>query len=521
MAKKNSFLKGAGNVATNYGLALGDTALSTVGLTDVVRDDMYKGSTATGFAKAGNIGGAVMKTAAPLVLNTVVPGSGAFVAAGQQAVSGTANQALLDKQAEKEAAKQTIKNANQPLGTALPQNNLGSYQTYKEGGEAKGIVVNIEKDELEVDPKTGEIISDYEDKPKHPKGKDIVNLKGNVSVQDGSVIIPAKYRKDYMEGGKEVRLEIIHEVLESQMEREGENGKMGKGGFNPNEFITDSNEEIAVPKGDGISDQNAWMATTGGDKTDYANYVNQSGGTGYKYPTATGGTDASGGGSMSGVDSGTIGALATGAVNLGFSAQQARESKKALEKLQKTPKPKYAISPELQAGYAKAQGQEKAALGRARTGYSPEERAAFEQNMGRLGATQYGNMVRAGVDPRVSQASNKAAGVNALLQFAASDAQKRQQNIQYADQAGIYTNQIGGQISDQRNRMVGSELQQRLQQEQALGQALQQGRVGTANALGSMAGYGAMGYAQSQGASAPAPSGDSYAEYQAWKNSKV
>ena len=524
MAKKNNFWKGAGNVAANTGLALGDTVMSTVGLTDVVRDDMYKGSTAKGFATGGNIVGGLTKAAAPIVAGALLgPVGGSAVSAGQQAISGTANKALLDNQAEKEENNAAREAAMiKPLGTTLPQSNLGSYQAYEKGGQPKGVVVNIEKDELEVNPETGEIVSDFKGKPAHPKGKDIVNLKGNVAVNTKNVIIPAKYRKDYMEGSKEVRLEIIHEVLEAQEEREGENGKMKDGGFTPNITEEDYNAtEIVKPTG-GISDQNAWMATTEGNKTDYANFVNQSGGNNYTPPVSGSQQSADGGGSMSGVDSGTIGAVASGAVNLGFSANQAMQSKKALEKLQKTPKPKYEITPEQKAAYLKAQEQERAALGRAKMGYTPEERAAFEQNMGRQAATQEGMLRRAGQGSQQLAAATKAAGVNALLQFAASDAQKRQQNIQYADQAGRYTNQVGGQISAQRNQMVGSELQQRLQQEQALGQALQQGRVGSANALGNIAGYGAMGYAQSQGASAPAPSGDSYAEYlQFMKNKSV
>jgi hypothetical protein len=477
MAIKNKTLQGAVNLGRNAALAYGDYQLSALGMTDVVRDDMYKGSTAEGFAKAGNIGGSVSKAIMPVALSAIgVPPSATI--AGQQALSGTANKALLDKQAEKEANKAAREAAMiKPLGTTLPQSNLGSYQAYEKGGQPKGVIVNIEKDELEVNPETGEIVSDFKGKPEHPKGKDIVNLKGNVAVNTKNVIIPAKYRKDYMEGSKEVRLEIIHEVLEAQEEREGENGKMEGGGLAPIAL-----EETTLNTAPAIARANQA----------YSNQATPS---------------ADGGGSMSGVDSGTVGALATGAVNLGFSANQARESKKALEKLQKTPKPKYEITPEQKAAYLKAQGQEQAALGRARTGYTAEERAAFEQNMGRQAATQEGMLRRAGQGSQQLSAATKAAGVNALLQFAASDAQKRQQNIQYADQAGRYTNQVGGQISAQRNQMVGSELQQRLQQEQALGQALQQGRVGSANALGNIAGYGAMGFAQSQGASAPAPSG--------------
>jgi hypothetical protein len=472
--KYKKILTGTSNVARNTGLALGDTVMSAVGLTDVVRDDMYKGSTADGFAIGGNVGGTIAKTALPLALSTVgVPP--AVTAAGQQAIGGTANKALLDNQAEKEASKvarenQSLAYMSEPAKTK----GLGSYVQYEKGGKTNHTVVNIEKDELEVNPKTGEIVSDYRNKPKHPKGKDIINLKGNVAVKEGNVIIPAKMRDAYMKGDKNMRLEIIHEVVEAQREREG-TPKMIDGGLPIMETQLDTIEEFNPTF-------NAKGAGTPAAKT-------------------------AGNNSLAGVDSGNLAGMASAVPNLIYGAQQTKESKKALEKLQKTPMARYSLAEQQQA-LGNAQNMENAAKARARFGFTPAEQANYQQSLARAQNTDFARaqqMGGANIAQAISASQNQQR-INGLLDYASRNAGLQRQNQAQADQAGRYTNQMLGQLASQKNAQTNVDIQNRIRQEEALGRALSQGRTNVTNATGSLAGFGTLAGSQALGASTPAPS---------------
>lgn len=483
MAKNSlgKFANGAFNLAKNAGLAYADYQLSALGATDVVKDKYYSGDTADDFAKVGNIAGGISKTVAPALANVFVPGSGTALKGVQQGIGATVNQNELNKIQKDEQKKIAAENkAVAPSFMGEANTSLGgSYSSYGKGGAPKEIVVNIEKDELEVDAETCEVMSDYKDKPKHPKGKDVVNLKGNVVVNKNSVIIPAKMREAYLKGDKKTRMGIIHEVLEAQKEREvtkkmegggvpwigGGEPPIGLEGYDPNSNLgypqygaTQQTQQVQA------QDPNSAQTNLG----------------------------------IAGAAAGTAAALP----NLVFGSRQAKESKAALEKLQKTPMPKFGITPEQQQNLGRAYASQNRAEQMAKSGFTPEQEAAFNQNLAGANATRLANAQRmaGGSLAQATNAAINATNINALLDYAAKDAALKRQNIQYADQTGRYVNQAASDISGQRNLMTQTELNQRLNQERALGTALSQGRVNRTNAGSQIAGNLALGATQLLGA---------------------
>lgn len=133
--------------------------------------------------------------------------------------------------------------------------------------------------------------------------------------------------------------------------------------------------------------------------------------------------------------------------------------------------PTAGITPEMKAAYARAEQ-------RAKSGFSPQEKAAYESSLATAGNTAY----RRGVDMGGgSMAQALRAGINAQQlgarnQFAATDAQLQRENIRYADS-------LAQQIQSQKNLQTAQELQQYNQRQQAYGQALQSGLGNIAGSL--------------------------------------
>lgn len=126
-------------------------------------------------------------------------------------------------------------------------------------------------------------------------------------------------------------------------------------------------------------------------------------------------------------------------------------------------KPKYTVSPELQQAYDRSQTM-------ATMGFTPQEEAAYQQNVARNMATQQqrasdlagGNLAMAmgGMN-----AANQLASQN---QLATADAQLMRQNIQNAQQMAL-------QMQQQKNLATQAAINQRMMTEQSLGGAMQQG----------------------------------------------
>lgn len=149
------------------------------------------------------------------------------------------------------------------------------------------------------------------------------------------------------------------------------------------------------------------------------------------------------------------GSLALGLLNTyaGFSG---------LSELHKQKMPTYKATPEFLASKARADEL-------ARGGYSPAEKAAFEQSLSRSQNTGY----QRAVDRAPGMSQEILAGVNysnisAHNDFAARDASLHRENIRYSDQFSKYMQELN-------NKNVESQQRQRLMAEQALGQAAQSG----------------------------------------------
>ena len=139
-----------GNIVKNTGLAYADTLLSTAGATNVIKDSNYSGNSAEGFAKAGNIAGGITKMAAPIVANSIAPGSGAAVSAGQNLVGSTMN--------PQDPNSQGV-NPNQMMNmakTGMQIYNMGNQMgAFRNGGMQYangGVNAEVEKQENSVAP---------------------------------------------------------------------------------------------------------------------------------------------------------------------------------------------------------------------------------------------------------------------------------------------------------------------------------------------------------------------------------
>lgn len=137
----------------------------------------------------------------------------------------------------------------------------------------------------------------------------------------------------------------------------------------------------------------------------------------------------------------------------------------------------YEITPEQRASQARAEEM-------AQQGYTGQEKASFYQNMAAqsnlgyqramrgAGGNQWGGAILAGV---------QSPSYGAVADFAARDAALKRQNVRYADQ-------MGEQISAQRNRIVNSDWQYYQQKQQAYGLAQKQGIQNIMNAGWMLAG---------------------------------
>jgi hypothetical protein len=145
------------------------------------------------------------------------------------------------------------------------------------------------------------------------------------------------------------------------------------------------------------------------------------------------------------------------------------EGFKGLSDLNSTPVPKFNETPEQMASRFRAEEL-------AKSGYTAEEKANFDQKLQRSENTAYQRNLA--VAPSLAQAT--LAGINytntgAMNQFAANDADLHRENIKYADTFSKYLQELN-------NKNTEAQLQQRLMAEQALGQAAQSGisQIGTA-----------------------------------------
>jgi hypothetical protein len=163
---------------------------------------------------------------------------------------------------------------------------------------------------------------------------------------------------------------------------------------------------------------------------------------------------------------------------IGQSAHEKNQAKKALKELNSQPMPEFGIAPELGNAYARAEGN-------ARFGFSGEEKAAFSQDLSRTQNTrlQAAKDVGGGQIAGVINAMDNSDSIGAINQLAAQGARLKQEKIQYADQ-------IAGRLQDIKRMNDEVRIQRRLQLENAYGNAIRQQQTNINNAIG---GLGALG----------------------------
>lgn len=123
----------------------------------------------------------------------------------------------------------------------------------------------------------------------------------------------------------------------------------------------------------------------------------------------------------------------------------------------------FRVTPEQQQSYDNAQQM-------AKSGYTPQEQASFENNMNRRSNTAYNKAIVYGGNNLAGaiQAGINYGNAGALADYAAKDAQLRRQNIRYSDQ-------LGEQITAQKNRDTAQQWQNYNMKAQAYGGAAKQG----------------------------------------------
>lgn len=142
-----------------------------------------------------------------------------------------------------------------------------------------------------------------------------------------------------------------------------------------------------------------------------------------------------------------------------------------LSNLHKQKVPEYAETPEMRAARGRAEMN-------AQYGYSPEEKAAFRNNIAQDINTRSQRALDMGGGnlARVIGAQGNIDTMGAENKFAASDAELHRRNIQYADK-------FAQQVQAIQDRNIGEQLKQRYAAEQALGRGVQSGLTGLASTM--------------------------------------
>lgn len=169
---------------------------------------------------------------------------------------------------------------------------------------------------------------------------------------------------------------------------------------------------------------------------------------------------------------------------------QLSKANKALEALGEQKYPEFSDDPRMLNAYNRAEEMSK-------YGYSPEERAQFDQQLARSQSSQF----RQATDMSGGQMSSAIGGVlqanniDAINQFAAKGAGLRRENIQYADS-------LAQRLQSQKNLQTQNLIARRQMLEQAYGQA-KSSAIG--NITGAVASAGAMGAQSMMGGRMAAP----------------
>lgn len=168
------------------------------------------------------------------------------------------------------------------------------------------------------------------------------------------------------------------------------------------------------------------------------------------------------------------------ATQMAYGTFQNIKANKELKKLQRTPMARYDITPEQTRSYNRAEQI-------ANVGFTGAERnramqdIASSQNLAFRRAQQIGG----GNAAKSITGALGASRLNAMNELAGRDAMLRRRNMAYADN-------VGNQLTSQRNRQTAQDIAYRMEVERNLGQAKQQGAMNVLNAIsgGTYAAYG-------------------------------
>lgn len=150
-------------------------------------------------------------------------------------------------------------------------------------------------------------------------------------------------------------------------------------------------------------------------------------------------------------------------IPIGLGAIQTLGGYLGLNRLQHSPVPTYTETPEMKAARMRAEQA-------AQFGFSPEEKAAYEQTQAGLSNQRYrrGLAVAGGNLAGAINAGVQYGDINAALKYAAQDAALKRNNVRYADT-------FAQNLQNLQNRNTDNAYNYRLRAEQALGQAVQAG----------------------------------------------
>ena len=433
-----------------------------------------------------------------------------------------------DMAAREQARLEDLARQRALYGTTTTQPIVGGeLPMFKEGGVAKMVMINVEKGELAIDPRTMKVIMDFNDVPKHPKGKDVINQKGNVKVPVGTIIIPADKRKEFLAAKPAQRIEMAGEIIESQREKEeGEEMEMEE-----QQMPMQGQGMMAMMGGEeeGVEEMEQEKMMGGGYVKKYADgdvvtglldtskYPTLFGGSGggstinlggtsvtdpsvfnaFKLDSTLGSTDSSlpdlyssgsdisgisadSGGGQSGLKGGAalagglgtaLGIVGTALPQYLLGRKQERESKKALEELSKKEMARYKPTAELE-----QQGRDTlAARERAKYGFSPAELAVRQQMGQQVSNTAYQRARESGMGGQLAgalRAASDSQRLRALNELTIADERLREQKAQYSDSL---QRSLAQQYQSLANQQTAQDINYRLMQERAYGQAMQQG----------------------------------------------
>ena len=80
---------------------------------------------------------------------------------------------------------------------------------FKRGGNVNKVQINVEGNELRVDPTNLSVITDYKGLPKHPDNPNFINPQGNVTANEGDVIVPKDMRDRFLNSDYKTKQRMI------------------------------------------------------------------------------------------------------------------------------------------------------------------------------------------------------------------------------------------------------------------------------------------------------------------------